>query len=247
MKRLLILTIDRATGTRTSAHKRNSLAQCEGGSKHYPFGRGLQALSSEGSLSCSSTIQLPISPVTNGANDDGAPICLTRPGEAEDELAAFQQLAIEVSNELLLLRYSEPDSSGLIAIGGVQFEVASISCSIEADKASFSVRLYSESGATKVRVPAANIRDRDPKTGEPLSGESPETENSASNSTSDDMVTVTKAKTLNKPRNDTSIIPTSIEKKGKYGFAVEWDDGATIIYSMHAIAKTAANVANTKQ
>ena len=247
MRCFFILTIIIGRQLEPEHQLTNSLAQCEGGSKHHPFGRGLQALSSEGTLPCSSITQLPISSVTNGANDDGAPICLTRPGEAEDELAAFQQLAKEVSNELLLLRYSEPDSSGLVTIGGVQFEVESISCSIEADKASFSVRLYSESGATKVRVPAANIRDRDPKTGELLSGDSPEAENNASSSTTDDMITVTKAKAKSKPRNDPSIIPTSIEKKGKYGFAVEWDDGATIIYSMHAIAKTAAYVANTKQ
>lgn len=138
-----------------------------------------------------------------------------------------------------MLRYSEPDGSGLVTIDGVQFEIESLSCSIEADKLSFSVRLYSESGATKIRVPAAEIRGRDPKTGEFISSRSP-------SSPADGMVTVTKAKGQSTPKKDHSIIPTNIEKKGKYGFAVEWDDGATIIYSMAAMAKAAASVANVK-
>ena len=202
--------------------------QCEGGSIHHPFGRGLQAMSSTDGVSHSSIIQLPISSVTNDANDIGAPICLTRPDDARDILAAFEQLGEVVSKELLQLRYSEPDSSGVVAIDGVQFEVESLNCSIEKDKESFSVRLYSETGATKVRVSAGDIRGRDPKTGELLSVSSPEIENKEVISSPDDsMVTVHKVQRA--PRKDISTIPRIIEKKGRYGFAVEWEDGATII------------------
>lgn len=211
-----------------------SYFMCEGGSKHHPFGRGLQGLPFVDSIPKSSVVQLPISSVTNDANDNGAPICLARPSTASDELVAFEQLASVVSKELLRLRYSDPDSDGVVVIGGVRFELESLSCSIETGKDAFSVRLYSESGATKVSVPAADIRGRDPKTGELLSASPPKVEGKeASMLTGDGMVTVHKKK-------DPSTTPTSIERKGRYGFAVEWDDGATIIYTMHAIAEAAA-------
>jgi len=34
-----------------------------------------------------------------------------------------------------------------------------------------------------------------------------------------------------------NLFPAKISKKGKYGYEVEWADGATIIYSLLAIAK----------
>eukprot|EP00985_Skeletonema_marinoi_P007787 scaffold3468_cov108-Skeletonema_marinoi.AAC.3 len=36
-----------------------------------------------------------------------------------------------------------------------------------------------------------------------------------------------------------NLFPAKISKKGKYGYEVEWADGATIIYSLLAIAKAA--------
>ena len=185
----------------------------------------------------SNIIRLPISTTTNDSNDAGVPLCVSRPDNgAEEELAAFEQLARITSKELLLLRYADPESEGMINIGGVRFEIVSLNCSIEAGKDAFSVRLYCESGARKISVPASNIRSRDPKTGEQLSNSSGKSANSGE-ARKDDMVIVHKA---SHNRRHPSNIPTSIEKKGRYGFAVEWEDGATIIYSMQAIAKAAA-------
>jgi len=36
-----------------------------------------------------------------------------------------------------------------------------------------------------------------------------------------------------------NLFPAKISKKGKYGYEVEWADGAKIIYSLLAIAKAA--------
>ena len=41
---------------------------------------------------------------------------------------------------------------------------------------------------------------------------------------------------LSSPRA-TLLVPAKISKKEKYGYEVEWADGATIIYSLLAIAK----------
>lgn len=203
----------------------------------------MQGSSPENAVRHSNIIHLPISSVTNEANDTGVPLSLARPETgADDELVAFGQLAKMTSKELLLLRYADPERDGVVIVQGAKFEVSTLNCSIEAGNDSFSVRLYSESGATKISVPASNLRSRDPKTGEPLSVQPQSQAKGSLISASGDMVTVHKVshgKTRRHPKN----IPTSCEKKGRYGFAVEFEDGATIIYSMHAIALTAAECA----
>lgn len=228
-----------------------SFLQCEGGSKHHPFGQGLQGVSLPENISPLNIIQMPVSTLTNDANDSGAPICLTRPSEASDELAAFEQLAQVVSKGLLSLRYSDPEADGMIVVDGVSFELQSLSCSIVKGKEAFSVRLYSETGATKVEIPAADIRGRDPKTGEMLSKDSRAKDSQSSSSTADSMVTVTKATeaatlTRSSPpktgKKDITTIPINVERKGKYGYAVEWEDGATIIYTLQALGKAAAAI-----
>ena len=35
------------------------------------------------------------------------------------------------------------------------------------------------------------------------------------------------------------LFPCKINRKGRYGYSVEWRDGATIIYSMISLAKAA--------
>jgi hypothetical protein len=206
---------------------------CDGGSKHYPFGRGLSEKLKD-SIATSNIIQLPISTLTNDANDSGSPLCITRPCEAAEELSAFEELARVVSKELMLLRYSVAEEAPLIRIDGVKFEVDSLSCSLEKGKDTFVVRLFSESGAKQIRVPASQVRSRDPKSGETLLGKSVANDNAASLKSG--MVTVHKAN----EKNDPTFTPTRVERKGKYGFAIEWGDGATIIYSMQALAKAAA-------
>jgi hypothetical protein len=159
---------------------------------------------------------LPISTLANDANDQGLPLTLARPHNAEDELGAFQNLAEMVSRELLISRYQSPES--FVRIDGVNWELASLTCTIESGNNAFMVRLYSETGATQVRIPAIHIRRRDPKSGEIVSSDSDDANASP------------------------KIRPTRVEKKGKYGFTVEWADGATLIYSLEAIAKAAQEV-----
>jgi hypothetical protein len=36
------------------------------------------------------------------------------------------------------------------------------------------------------------------------------------------------------------LFPCRLEKKGKYGYSVEWADRSTIIYSMYSLGKAAA-------
>jgi hypothetical protein len=161
-------------------------------------------------------VQLPISALANDANDQGLPLTLARPHNAEDELRAFQSLAEIVSRELLISRYQSPEN--FVCIDGVNWELASMTCTIESGNNAFMIRLYSETGATQVRIPAFHIRRRDPKSGDIVSSDSDDANASP------------------------KIRPTRVEKKGKYGFTVEWADGATLIYSLQAIAKAAQEV-----
>ena len=94
----------------------------------------------------------------------------------------------------------------------------------------FIVRLYSPSGALQRRVLAAQLRSRDPRTGDVIDdspflhegGEKP-------------VIHVHKSNERVSP----SIDPNSVERKGRYGFAVKWGDGATIIYSKKSVARAA--------
>lgn len=177
---------------------------------------------------------MPISTITNDANDNGSPLCVARPEDASDELQVFEQLAFLVSKELLLSRYKVSENLGLINIEGVEFEVEGISCSIEKGRASFVVRFFSDSAAKQVRIPSTQLRGRDPKNGEFLSNHLKAVE-SEGLSQKESIVTVHKAN----EKKDPTYTPTSIEQKGRYGFAVEWGDGATIIYSMRTVARAA--------
>ena len=38
------------------------------------------------------------------------------------------------------------------------------------------------------------------------------------------------------------LFPCKLEKKGRYGYSIEWADGATIIYSMFSLAKAAGGI-----
>ena len=161
-------------------------------------------------------MQLPISSLANKATEEGQPLSLTRPDNAEDELAALGKLAKIISKELLLSQFAQPDS--FVQIDGVNFPLDSMTCTVESS--SFVVRLYSDTGAIKIQVPAYQVRARDPKTGVILPGESLD----------------------NNGQRSPGTLPNSIAKKGHYGFTVEWADRATLIYSLQAIAKAAKEV-----
>lgn len=217
--------------------------QCEGGTKHYPFGRGMSDPSAaEGGDRATPTgkvVQLPISTVANDANDAGEPLCLTRPEAAHVELSAFSTLAKNVSKELLKLQYGRSDNPEVVTFGtdSQTFDVSTIQLSL--DKATgdgLMVRLFSDSGATQERIMGAELRSRDPKTGDKLENSPFKLEVESSNK--DPMVTETRATAKKSP----SLTPKKVEKKGRYGYAVHWDDGAIIIYSVLSIARAAGGV-----
>lgn len=257
-----------ALGVPTLATVQNmSYFDCEGGSRHYPFGKGIidnedgsdssnaSALEAVG-IDASSIVHLPISPLTNGANDSGEPLCLERPGDGAAELQAFEGLAKGVSQDLLLLQHGisrrksdaigvNSGSSGAVVTfdsgAGQKFDVASLYMSIDgSDGESFAVRLFSGAGAWQGKVDGMTLRSIDPKTGERLADavdEEPKPKAGCGSSSGkggiDGVMIHLHKSDEKKPR----LFPAKVEKKGIYGYSVEWADGATIIYSMLSIAK----------
>lgn len=236
---------------------------CEGGGRHHPFGEGLvdvsrstfdgDSLSLESvGIDLDSIIQLPISSITNGSNDSGTPLCLERPCEGQVELVQFERLARNVSEELLLLQHGKSKRRDTGAEGGLsdavvtfdnggdqQFDVASLFMAVDSEGEAFSVRLFSGEGAWQGSIRGDDLRSVDPKTGEKMATESAGYEvvgKGCGSSVVDDVVTHHKGQEMNiKPE----LFPARVEKKGIYGYSVEWADGATIIYSMISIAKAA--------
>lgn len=216
--------------------------QDEDGRRSYPFGNGLGGDSRRELVEGVSLVQLPISTAINEANDSGLPLTLNRPKDATTELAAFRDLASIVSRELLQLQYgSSTEGQELVAFEAYQdvFDVATVTLSLDKTKGQekLTVRLFSDSNAIQLPVAPSRLRSRNPKTGDVMP-DSPFLDSDDENfpSRPDPVVTVTKAATR---KRSPSILPTKVERRGRYGFAVEWADGATIIYSMRSIARTA--------
>lgn len=183
---------------------------------------------------------LPVSTVTNDANDRGEPLCLLRPDAGAEELEVFDELAASLAKELLLLQHgrSRSESGGvdepvsvLFCDSDEPFDVATTHLSLDSKKQGFLVRLFSSDGATQLSLSADDLRSRHPKTGEKLDVEAEDGDSAAP---SHGMVEHHKAN-VKSPR----LMPATVEKKGRYGYAVEYADGATIIYSMLSIAKAA--------
>jgi Mrp family chromosome partitioning ATPase len=203
---------------------------CDGGGRHYPFGKG-EALLDDSSTT--SIFQLPISTATNDANDAGSPLCLDRPAAATEELAVFTDLAHAISKELLLVQHNRTTTTGhdvdtphRVSFQGntkVLFDVASTYLAVANDNQGFVARFFSENGATEIAIAGTTLRERDPKTG-----------NVGGNS-GDGMVQHHVAK-------PPLLFPAKVERKGRYGYAVEYADGQIIIYSMIAIAKAAGGI-----
>jgi len=189
------------------------------------------------SADVSSVIQLPISEAANSANDNGSPFCLTRPADAAEELRAFQTLAKNVSGELLKMQFGRKVGEEFVMFGldSEPFDLATVQLSI--DKSSdetFVVRLFGESGAIQKRISSAELRSRDPKSGDVIEGGSFRDYLRDASST-DPVVAVHRVKGKKSP----SLRPLGVERRGLYGFAVRWADGATIIYSNKCVAVAA--------
>ena len=211
---------------------------CEGGGKHYPFGRGLELDkgNSNGTfMGVSNLIQLPISEIANVASDSGEPFCLARKEESVEELFAFEELANAVSGELLKMQFGKLESQTNVTFAETQevFDVATVHVSLDKPSETFTVRLFGESGAMQRKVRAASLRARDPKTGEIL--EDTPFKDLVEDSSDEIIVTIHQTKAKKSP----SIVPTAIQKRGRYGYGIQWADGATIIYSMTSLARAA--------
>jgi len=203
----------------------------------------------DSSLCDSNIFQFPISIKTNEANDSGQPLCLTRPQDATIELDLFHQLSTTVAKELLLLehgRSSDVTDESSVRIGGEVFDVASLQLTVDNNSKSFLVRMFSDSGATQVQIPGNKLRTWHPKLGEAMEVEDNESE---SESAGDSMVTRTSGKGCGSHSHDHDhgkemprLFPCKIEKKGRYGYSVEWADQAAIIYSMYSLARAAGGV-----
>ena len=224
--------------------------KCEGGGKHYPFGVGIgreSFLYKDVGLKSSNIFQLPISEYTNSSNDDGSPLCLTRPNDAQAELSVFSNLAKALSTELLLLQQQQnnaniPSNSMRVTLNNEDmnqqqtYDVSSMQLSLNKSNESnkdLILRLFSEHGATQVFISGEQIRLRDPKTGDDLI--EPSTTTTSSCGESNQSVKIHRHQHNKEPK----FVPIKVEKKGRYGYEVEFADGATIIYSTLSIAITA--------
>lgn len=122
----------------------------------------------------------------------------------------------------------------MIRIDNKIFDVATLHLSSDVETESFVFRYFSDSGATEVRVSGDKLRNWHPKLGEPVIVENDDEIVLVESSKSSCGVSHHHAGNL---QRKSKLFPCKIEKKGRYGYQIEWADGATIIYSMHSLAK----------
>jgi hypothetical protein len=190
-------------------------------------------------------VQLPISLAMNDGNETGEPIILKTSQELSHEQDAFKRLADHVSRHLLLTQYGHPDHEKTL----VHFEGETATFSLESltlklqpgSTESLTVRCVSSEGASQHSFQPARLRSRDPATGE-LIPDSPFLDEASSPTIQIDHSSST-GRIPYKP--SPSLKPVKVERRGRYGYAVEWADGATIIYSLQCIARAAGAAIRT--
>lgn len=150
---------------------------------------------------------------------------MSRPTSASVELNAFADLAQILCEQLLIFQYGGGEGGVLVAFAAVDevFDIETVHLSLDKAGDSFSIRLISESGAIQKRFRADELRSRDPQSGALVDGGHHEVEISSQAG----------------KRKAANLKPTRAEKKGRYGYAVHWADGATIIYSNRCIVMAA--------
>jgi len=193
----------------------------------------------------SCTFCLPISPHANDANDSGVPLCLSRPPEATAELEAFGDLASAVAGKLLQLQYGklshaavksegEDGASVMFDNDTETFDITSLQLSTDNEGRHFVLRAFSDQGAKEHTITGDVLRWTDPETGEKTEAD----DVSLALGPGDGMVRHHRA-----PR----LFPARVERKGNYGYSVEWADGASIIYSLSSIAVAAGGNVQKKE
>jgi hypothetical protein len=203
-------------------------------------------------LTVDSFVSLPLSPLTNNSNELGDPLCLLRPEAAATELQAYHHLASAVSAELLKLEHLQSSDSESVTFdhdaSRPVFLLNTLQLSLDRTNPSSShmlVRLYSDQGAVQKRFAAAELRHRDPKSGAKLNGFDTMMEQVTSLARQEGDMVERSSRPASKL--SPSLIPSKVSRKGRYGFAVAWSDGATIIYSLRCLAVAAgASTQETK-
>jgi Mrp family chromosome partitioning ATPase len=260
---------------------------CEGGGRHYPFGKARvlgagddrNMTTSDAPLphhfmpKSSHIFHLPISETVSGSNESGKPFCCDESNRnSEEEWAVFSKLANAVSTDLLLLQHNmlpasvqgqqgSSSTTMVVTIDEIEdsvFDVPFTQLDIDNSHKRFTVRLFSNDGGYQKIVSGADLRSRNPKTGEidddPSSSSSEGdgrivrhgcgggTQSGVSGSGSSQLSIIVHHHSSD--RTDISdengnLFPAKISKKGKYGYEILWADGAKVIYSLLAIAKAA--------
>jgi Mrp family chromosome partitioning ATPase len=231
-----------------------SYFKCEGGSIHYPFGKSIreQSLTDANSfLQPSDIVQLPLATRTNIANDEGEPLTLIRPTDATESLIAFKKLASNVSSEMLKLQFGSTNDDKTVILfpnNPGRYALKSLHATFEKAKSDdiLIVRFMSDTGAIQKLVSAKSLRARDPKTGN-LIEDSPFAEKPGAEVAQAVLDGPMVSTHTTKNKRSPSVIPMKVERKGRYGYSVEYADGGTIIYSMLCIAKTAGGVVDDEK
>jgi hypothetical protein len=177
----------------------------------------------------------------NNGNETGEPIMMMRMSHelrSSCEHDAFQRLADHVCRDLLLTQYGHPNhEETLVRFEGetASFSLESITLKLQAGgNDSLTVRCVGNEGATQQTFKPARLRSRDPATGE-LIPNSPFLEEASTTTVQIDHSSSGRVPYKPSP----SLKPVKVERRGRYGYAVEWADGATVIYSLQCIARAA--------
>mmetsp|Transcript_27341 Transcript_27341/g.65563 ORF Transcript_27341/g.65563 Transcript_27341/m.65563 type:complete len:624 (-) Transcript_27341:3317-5188(-) len=210
---------------------------CEGGSRHYPFGK---ADYSSVNFDLNDSCQLPLSEKTSNANEQGIPLCLERTQDSQIEIAQFSKLADIVSKAMLSLSFQSTSlENGTVLLDNNEYDLSTLKLSHS--DGFLMVRLFSDDGATQVRIAPHLLRNVDPKTGVMLEDQSPQKTDPIVEQKG--MVSLHKVRA---PKPDLqNINVTRVEEKGKVGYEVTFNDGARFIYSRKAIASCLEGAINS--
>ncbi|KAL7547849.1 hypothetical protein ACHAWF_011124 [Thalassiosira exigua] len=278
-------------GVRTLAVVENmAYFVCEGGGRHYPFGKPRSAEEGgDGALLSyadsflpkeSHAFRLPISPAVTDANESGVPLCLASLADdcedgssSKEERETFARLAKAIAADLLLLSHGRAplsardsntttsDGAGnattvtVDGAGDAEFDVPFTQLAADDAQKGFVVRLFSAEGGLQRNVAGLELRTRDPRTGEvdaslaaEFGGDRAATLRGGCSSGAPSMVQHHSASghdCSDVAADDDGLFPARITKKGNYGYEVAWADGAKVVYSLLAIARTAGGRPST--
>jgi len=215
--------------------------ECEGGGRHYPFGKGGEKTSKRigevFGIDKSLFFEMPISSLINQSNDEGTPIMLSNSYQGQLEVEIYDTFASSVSQALFIERYNRTSNAqGNLNIGEKDCSIDSSNLSIKINSSSqgFTIRMFLGHSAEQINIDGKQLRARDPQSGkinqETLAEFRKEEEKE------NERIVITQTRNSINTILEEKWIPKSISRKGNYGFIVEWNDGAKIIYSVSCIA-----------